>query len=357
MRREGGKAVSLLRAACMALIVTALPAFAGAQSLLERPPNMGGAWVAPSGVIQFNFMHRFNASPSPQRKVTNVPTFLLAAGLPARTMLGVRYATSSQVAPDYPNEWEFFGRVLPVSQQNGGPVDLALHAGYNNAATSVDGEVTVSRSFGRLRLLGAARGMSNAYHTDESRFAVAGGALIQLTSSIALAGDVATLLDAEDEEDVAWSAGVHFQLPYTPHTISLHASNVNSTTIQGATVGSGDTRYGFEFTIPFTLSRYFGRRSASGQGAGPAVQASGDTVRVIMQNLAYQTPNLEIRPGTTVIWENRDAVPHTVTSNDGAFDSGLIEAGRSWSRTFTQTGTFAYHCTPHPFMTATVTVR
>jgi amicyanin len=123
--------------------------------------------------------------------------------------------------------------------------------------------------------------------------------------------------------------------------------------VQGSSIDAGITRYGFEFTIPITLSRYFGGGAGSTTQSGPAAGGA----EIIMQNLAYGTTTLEIERGTTVTWINRDNVPHTVTSDNGAFDSGLIDAGNRWSRTFNDAGTFAYHCTPHPFMMARVVVR
>lgn len=50
-------------------------------------------------------------------------------------------------------------------------------------------------------------------------------------------------------------------IPLTPHTVSLQATNTLVTTLQGASRGTSDIRYGFEFTIPLTLRRYFGRRA------------------------------------------------------------------------------------------------
>ena len=80
---------------------------------------------------------------------------------------------------------------------------------------------------------------------------------------------------------------------------------------------------------------------------------------------AYDPLELEVAVGTTVTWTNDDQVAHTVTSGtsdgtagepDGAFDSGFIDPGGTWSYTFTEAGSFAYYCTPHPWMKGTVTV-
>jgi plastocyanin len=53
-----------------------------------------------------------------------------------------------------------------------------------------------------------------------------------------------------------------------------------------------------------------------------------------------------------VIWTNDDGVQHTVTSvPQGAFDSGPIDPGKTYSYTFNQAGTFEYSCTIHPSIT------
>jgi len=72
------------------------------------------------------------------------------------------------------------------------------------------------------------------------------------------------------------------------------------------------------------------------------------------------TPNtitVVLGVNSTIVWTNNDGSPHTVTSNGGIFDSGNMAPGQSFSYTFTSTGTFAYHCTYHPWMTGTVVVK
>jgi plastocyanin len=66
-----------------------------------------------------------------------------------------------------------------------------------------------------------------------------------------------------------------------------------------------------------------------------------------------------IQVGETVTWTNSGQVIHTVTANDGSFDSGNLNPGQSFNHTFTQPGTFPYYCQPHRFvgMKGTVTVR
>jgi plastocyanin len=335
---------------------------AQAQSVLDRPPNLGGTWTGPPGTLHFNFLHRFSAGAAPTRKVVSAPTFLLGASLPANLLAGVRYATASQVVPAFPNEWELFVRANPVRAAAGAPLDLSVHAGWNQAAESFDAELTVGRRLGPVRLLAAGRAFSAAYAGDSARFAIAGGATVRLNNTFALAADVATLLDAADTEDAAWGAALQIAIPTTPHTLSLQATNTNTGTLQGSSIGTGRTRWGFEFTIPLTLRRFFGARPGAvaapraADAGGPPVAAGRDTVRIAMKDLAYSTAEIIVAPGTTVIWTNDDPVDHTVTADAGAFDSGVIAPRQSWTRTFAEPGRFPYHCTPHPFMTGMVLV-
>lgn len=352
----------------VALAGVALANPASAQSVADRTPNLTGGWTAARGVIQFNFIHRFEVSAAPLRKVTNFPTFLVATGVTDRSMVGFNYAPNSDLVPAYPNEWEYFGRFAALTQGEGGGLDLSLQAGYNLASESVDAELLLARRAGRLKLLAAGRVFSRGYDGSEERFAVAGGASLRLTNWLALSGDYALLLDRADDEEAAWGAGIQLGVPYTPHSFSLQVTNVNGATLEGTSRG-GNTRVGFEYTVPITLSRYFGRRTSPEPDAPdmtdePAAMrraanqpAGADTVRIAIANLSFRTAALEIDSGTTVVWTNEDPLAHTVTADDGSFDSGIIEPGNSWIHTFSRPGTYPYHCTPHPFMTARVTVR
>jgi len=348
-----------------ALGLTAGPAGARAQSVLDRTPNLGGAWVGSTGTVYFNFLHRFNVSDPPLRKVTNTPTFLLGTGLPGHTMVAVQYATNSLVAgPDVPNELELAGRWAALRQEAGAPLDVALQAAYNTAAASPDAEVTLARSLGQVRLMATGRVLGRGFDRDTVRYAVGGGAVVRLGRHVALAGDLVTLLDRGDDEMLAWSAAVQLAIPYTPHTISLHAANTNTATLQGSSVGLDDgrgnslTRWGFEFTIPLTLSRYFGRGAPVAAEPPPGGRvASGEVARVAMRQLAFAPASIEIAAGTTVEWRNDDQVVHVVRADDGSWDSGDIAPGATWRHTFDRPGTYTYTCTPHPFMKAVVVVR
>jgi plastocyanin len=98
--------------------------------------------------------------------------------------------------------------------------------------------------------------------------------------------------------------------------------------------------------------------SKGGSGYGTTSNppsSSGTSVSIV--NMSFSPANLTVAVGSTVKWTNNDAMAHTVTSDNGSFDSGNIAAGASYSRMFSTVGTFSYHCTIHPGMTGTITVK
>ncbi|MEV5954836.1 cupredoxin family copper-binding protein [Streptomyces sp. NPDC051987] len=83
---------------------------------------------------------------------------------------------------------------------------------------------------------------------------------------------------------------------------------------------------------------------------------AGHTVAI--KNFAFVPATLKVPVGTTVTWTNQDTDAHTVTSegSGGPLRSAALATRAAYSYTFTRPGTYAYLCTIHPFMTATVEV-
>jgi plastocyanin len=88
-----------------------------------------------------------------------------------------------------------------------------------------------------------------------------------------------------------------------------------------------------------------------------AQEVPADATTVVIANLAFDPSAITVPTGTTVAWTNEDSVPHTVTSTDGAFDSGIFDPGGSFAFTFNEPGSFAYVCQLHPQMQGTVTAE
>jgi|GEM_PF-557266 len=93
--------------------------------------------------------------------------------------------------------------------------------------------------------------------------------------------------------------------------------------------------------------------SAANPTSTPAPQAK--TVKVAIQNFSFGAP-LTIPVGTTVEWANEDSTAHTVTASNGAFDSGNLDPGASFSFTLTQEGTYDYVCQYHSNMKGQIVV-
>ena len=88
------------------------------------------------------------------------------------------------------------------------------------------------------------------------------------------------------------------------------------------------------------------------EGAGPAGAAAGGTVK--MAGLAFAPGTLTVAKGSTVVFDNDDTAPHTVTARSGGVDSGVLDPGKQFSVTVTDG--FDYFCSIHPSMTAKIAV-
>jgi plastocyanin len=78
--------------------------------------------------------------------------------------------------------------------------------------------------------------------------------------------------------------------------------------------------------------------------------------KVSIEDFYFEPADVAIQPGDTVMWVNEGNTPHTVTSDDGRFDSEVLNPGESFMLTFPEAGTFSYHCEIHPSMTGSVSV-
>ena len=79
---------------------------------------------------------------------------------------------------------------------------------------------------------------------------------------------------------------------------------------------------------------------------------------VVIQNFAFSPNSLTVKVGTTVTWINQDSTTHTITSDNGAFQSsGDINSGSNYTFTFSKAGTYPYHCSIHPNMKGTIVVQ
>jgi plastocyanin len=80
------------------------------------------------------------------------------------------------------------------------------------------------------------------------------------------------------------------------------------------------------------------------------------TVTADIHDGTFDPAKLEVGAGTTVTWTNGDTEAHTVTADNGLFDSGVIEPGRYYSTWLGGSGTVPYHSETDPNMKGSVVV-
>ncbi len=75
----------------------------------------------------------------------------------------------------------------------------------------------------------------------------------------------------------------------------------------------------------------------------------GQNVTVMMEDNFFSPASITVPAGSTVTWVQNGNNPHTTTSYDGLWDSGLIPGGSggTFSFTFNEPGTYEYFCIPH----------
>ncbi|AXS39354.1 copper-binding protein [Breoghania sp. L-A4] len=90
--------------------------------------------------------------------------------------------------------------------------------------------------------------------------------------------------------------------------------------------------------------------------AAPAGAAAGQrppaTHSVDIVDFRFVPERLDVRPGDTVVWRNRDLVAHTASADDGSWDTGIIGAHESVALVVDEGFTAAYACLFHPMMKA-----
>jgi plastocyanin len=89
--------------------------------------------------------------------------------------------------------------------------------------------------------------------------------------------------------------------------------------------------------------------------AGEAAPAPSAGTTVEISDFTFSAPTAG--PGSSVTVANRDGFPHTVSADDGSFDSGTVDAGATGSFVApAASGTYQFHCEIHPQMNGTLTV-
>jgi plastocyanin len=79
-------------------------------------------------------------------------------------------------------------------------------------------------------------------------------------------------------------------------------------------------------------------------------------MEVNIDNFAFTPKELTVKAGTTIVFRNRDDIPHSVVGSKGEFHSKALDTDDSFSFTFTKAGTYDYSCGLHPRMQGMIVV-
>ena len=105
--------------------------------------------------------------------------------------------------------------------------------------------------------------------------------------------------------------------------------------------------------VPGTLRAATRRTLTLVSGALLAVLAASSPAvatdqQVTIADFSFDPATVTISVGETVTWTNNGPHNHTVTADDGSFDSGDLAPGDAFANVFDTAGTFTYHCANHP---------
>jgi plastocyanin len=128
----------------------------------------------------------------------------------------------------------------------------------------------------------------------------------------------------------------------------LLAGDVNAVAAPAAELGTlaDQINKGTSNSVP-QMAQLLGVSAAPPAQAPASASVAPNTTTVHMVDFQFQPKTLTVKKGTTVVFVNLDTAKHTVTEDDGKFNSKDVLPGESFSFTFNETGTFPYHCEFH----------
>ena len=85
--------------------------------------------------------------------------------------------------------------------------------------------------------------------------------------------------------------------------------------------------------------------------------AAGKTHTVRIEGMKFVPQRLEVAAGDTVVWTNKDFLPHSVTAREARVESGDLAPNKSWRFVARKKGEMNYICRLHPVMKGVLVVR
>src|SRR5205823_14681138 len=140
--------------------------------------------------------------------------------------------------------------------------------------------------------------------------------------------------------------------------VDLSASKVSATMPVGNAPRKIVMQSGVVGVSPAAQAAPAAQRPPAPQAPAPAAASpQGQAVDVSISKFAFVPATTTISAGQSITWTNADPVDHTSTSDDNLWDSGSLAPDATFTMTFSQPGTYAYHCTIHPFIRGVIAVN
>jgi len=127
--------------------------------------------------------------------------------------------------------------------------------------------------------------------------------------------------------------------------------------VAAALVSGGKSKTSYQTNTPSSSQH---QMSPSESNTTSSSSQPAETTSVDIKDMAYTPATIKVKVGSTVTWTNHDNVQHDVVADTPSADapnSSLLSQGETYKFTFTKAGTYSYHCSIHPYMTATVIVE
>jgi plastocyanin len=85
--------------------------------------------------------------------------------------------------------------------------------------------------------------------------------------------------------------------------------------------------------------------------------AAGKTHAVRIEGMKFVPERVEVAAGDTVVWTNKDFLPHTVTASEAKVESGELAPNKRWRFVAKKKGEMPYICRLHSVMKGMLVVK
>ena len=99
-----------------------------------------------------------------------------------------------------------------------------------------------------------------------------------------------------------------------------------------------------------------GEGQDQGQGQGVVAVPVPEARSIEIRDNYFEPASATVASGTTLMWINYGQEQHTVTADDGQFDSEVLKPGDIFVVSVEGSGKLTYHCSLHPEMKGSITV-